>query len=260
MPRKVGITAIQIALAAKADGATDLGASQLSGVPLETIRTWRQRGLPRYAQRVREPERFCGACGGDRHRFGDLPARDYAYLLGIYLGDGHLLRAGNSWSLRIALDAAYPGIVRECVAAVAAFRGLPARTRTRPGEPNCIRVDSGWRSWACVLPHHGHGPKHERRIALTSWQHTILDTHSPAFLRGLIHSDGWRGLNRVHVKGRDYAYPRYQFSNRSDDIRKLFTDACDRLGIAWRPWTRFHISVAQRDSVARLDAFVGPKT
>jgi hypothetical protein len=25
---------------------------------------------------------------------------------------------------------------------------------------------------------------------------------------GLIHSDGWRGVNRVHVKGRDYEYPR----------------------------------------------------
>ena len=39
---------------------------------------------------------------------------------------------------------------------------------------------------------------------------------------GLIHSDGWaRGVNKVHVKGRDYEYPRYQFSNRSDDIRRF---------------------------------------
>jgi hypothetical protein len=61
------------------------------------------------------------------------------------------------------------------------------------------------------------------------------------------------------VKGRDYAYPRYQFSNRSDDIRRLFTYACDLLGIAWRPWSRYHISVAQRDAVRVLDRFVGPK-
>lgn len=91
------------------------------------------------------------------------------------------------------------------------------------------------------------------------WQRAILASQSGPFLRGLIHSDGWRGLNRIRVKGHDYAYPRYQFSNRSDDIRALFTDACDRLGIAWRPWTRFHISVARRDAVARLDECVGPQ-
>jgi hypothetical protein len=77
--------------------------------------------------------------------------------------------------------------------------------------------------------------------------------------RGAGHTDGWRGLNRVRVKGKDYAYPRYQFSNRSDDIRKLFTDACEKLGVQWRQWTRYHVSVARRDSVAILDWFVGPK-
>lgn len=80
-----------------------------------------------------------------------------------------------------------------------------------------------------------------------------------AFLRGLIHTDGWRGLNRVTVKGREYAYPRYQFSNRSDDIRRLFTDTCDQLGIAWRQWGRWHVSIARRSSVARMDEFVGLK-
>jgi hypothetical protein len=67
-------------------------------------------------------------------------------------------------------------------------------------------------------------------------------------------------VNRVHVKGKDYAYPRYQFSNRSDDIRRPFTNTCDKLGVEWRPWTRFHVSVAKRSSVALLDSFIGPKT
>jgi hypothetical protein len=63
----------------------------------------------------------------------------------------------------------------------------------------------------------------------------------------------------VKSKGKWYAYPRYQFSNRSDDIRKLFCDACDLLGVEWRQWTRWHISVARRDSVALLDEHVGWK-
>jgi hypothetical protein len=87
----------------------------------------------------------------------------------------------------------------------------------------------------------------------------MIEADPRPLLRGLIHSDGWRGMNRVCVKGKRYAYPRYQFSNRSDDIRRIFTDACDLLGVDWRPWTRWHISVAKRESVAMLDEFIGPK-
>jgi len=101
--------------------------------------------------------------------------------------------------------------------------------------------------------------RERRRIELADWQRRIIEAMPRPFLRGLIHTDGWRGLNRVQVKGRPYAYPRYQFSNRSDDIGKLFTDACDRLGVEWRQWTRYHVSIARRGSVAMLDSFIGLK-
>jgi hypothetical protein len=64
----------------------------------------------------------------------------------------------------------------------------------------------------------------------------------------------------VTVKGKSYSYPRYQFSNRSDDIKRIFGEACDRLGVEWRPWGRWNVSVAKRESVALLDEFVGPKS
>ena len=60
--------------------------------------------------------------------------------------------------------------------------------------------------------------------------------------------------------GKAYAYPRYQFSNRSAEIRQLFCAACDCLGIEWRQMNAFNISVARRRSVERLDEFVGPKS
>lgn len=120
-------------------------------------------------------------------------------------------------------------------------------------------LTSYWRAWLCLFPQHAPGRKHARRILLEPWQETLIERATPAFLRGLIHTDGWRGQNKVHVKGRGYSYPRYQFSNRSDDIRRLFTDACDRMGVDWRPWGRYHVSVARRDAVARLDTWIGPK-
>jgi hypothetical protein len=52
---------------------------------------------------------------------------------------------------------------------------------------------------------------------------------------------------------------RYEFSNRSEDIKRIFCGACDALGVEWRVMNRDAISVARRASVAKLDAFIGPK-
>src|SRR5215208_1119924 len=59
---------------------------------------------------------------------------------------------------------------------------------------------------------------------LWPWQTVIIERAPQAFLRGLIHSDGCRTVNRFKTRlpsGRiaEYAYPRYFFSNRSADIR-----------------------------------------
>lgn len=126
----------------------------------------------------------------------------------------------------------------------------------------CTEVYATWFHWPCLFPQHGPGRKHERPIVLEPWQAAIaLDRYPGRFLRGLIHSDGWRGTNRVRgANGRPYAYPRYQFSNASSDIRALFCAACDRLGVSWRQMNRMNISVARRDSVALLNEHVGPKS
>ena len=77
-------------------------------------------------------------------------------------------------------------------------------------------------------------------------------------LRGLIHSDGCRTINRVR-DGR-YAYPRYFFTNRSTDILKIFRQACDAAQIAHSSSKPDTISIARREAVAALDAFIGPKS
>jgi hypothetical protein len=105
--------------------------------------------------------------------------------------------------------------------------------------------------------------KHTRKIRLEPWQEEIVGEFTQDFVRGLIHSDGCRSMNRVRrpLKSGDrwYEYPRYTFVNESVDIRRLFTDALDRLGVAWKQSNRKTISVARREAVARLDEFVGPK-
>ena len=56
-----------------------------------------------------------------------------------------------------------------------------------------------------------------------------------------------------------YEYPRYFFSNLSPDIRSIFCDHCEQLGIRWTQSNPRNISVSHGDSVAILDTFVGPK-
>jgi hypothetical protein len=98
-----------------------------------------------------------------------------------------------------------------------------------------------------------------RRIILTPWQQRLVDPHPEHLIRGLIHSDGCRFINPVRRRGKLYTYPRYTFSNASDDIRKIFCDACDAVGVEWRRMNALNISVAKRASVAKLDEFIGPK-
>jgi hypothetical protein len=71
-------------------------------------------------------------------------------------------------------------------------------------------------------------------------------------------------VNRFNVQlpsGRagSYAYPRYFFSNLSPDIRRLFCEHCEMLGIRWTQSNPRNISVSHRRSVAILDEFIGPK-
>ncbi|HEY4915913.1 MAG TPA: hypothetical protein VIH92_03335 [Solirubrobacteraceae bacterium] len=111
----------------------------------------------------------------------------------------------------------------------------------------------------CLFPQHGRGAKHLRPIRLADWQAELVHEQPRKFIRGLIHSDGCRFLNRVRAGGKIYAYPRYNFTNASGDIRDLFTAACDLLGIEWRQMNARNISIARHESVSRLDGFVGPK-
>jgi hypothetical protein len=68
-------------------------------------------------------------------------------------------------------------------------------------------------------------------------------------------------MNRVVVNGKDYAYPRYFFTQVSKDIQALFCRSLDRLDIAYTFASRGKtVSVARAGSVARLDSFVGTKS
>jgi hypothetical protein len=186
--------------------------------------------------------------------------REHSYLLGMYLGDGCIVRWRKGlYRLIVAMDARYPGIISECAEAIVAVTVGARPYLQRLKNSTCIWIIKVSKQWPCLFPQHGPGRKHERPIVLSDWQETLVERHPELFLRGLIHSDGCRFINPVRHGKKLYTYPRCNFSNASADIRKLFGDTCDVLGIEWRVMNARNISVAKRASVARLDDFVGPK-
>jgi hypothetical protein len=202
----------------------------------------------------------CPRCPDSSEFLPGVTAHAYAYLLGLYLGDGMLSRHPRGvFRLRVFLDRAYPLIVGECEAAMSIV--IPAsKVAVYPHKHEKVdEVSSFSKHWPHLFPQHGPGVKHKRKIALEPWQERIVERHPGRLLRGLIHSDGCRVMNRIRHPKKAYAYPRYLFTNRSIDIQRIFCDACDRLGIAWRQDGPWNISVARREAVAAMDRHVGSK-
>ncbi len=185
----------------------------------------------------------------------------YAYALGLYLGDGYINLNKNerSYRLRIALDKKYPNIIERCTQALLAI--LPNNKVTLVSNVGHFDVTISNKHLVEIFPQHGKGTKHTREIKLEVWQQIIVDLYPLEFFRGLYHSDGSRYSNVV--KGKDY--PRYQFTNVSKDIIRLFSDTCDKLGFEWTAKTRlkplcYDIYISKRKDVDYLDQVIGAKS
>lgn len=186
-----------------------------------------------------------------------MPSVPYAYLLGMYLGDGTISRHPRGvYKIRIVCDSQYPRIVDECRQAIDAL--MPGqRAHVQQRRPSrCVEVSMYSKHWPCLFPQHGPGRKHNRPIRLEPWQQAVVRSQTRSFLRGLIHSDGCR----VVANDRGVMSVRYHFSNRSEDIKGLFCDALDRLDIPWTRPSYKDIAIYRKAATARLDEFIGPKS
>jgi hypothetical protein len=95
-----------------AAGANNCEIARHTGVPLTTVRNWRVQPP------VMDPCCLCPLCGN-----AVIPPEPYGYLLGLYLGDGHIVEVPRQvFRLSIYLDAIYPGIVEEASQAMAFVR------------------------------------------------------------------------------------------------------------------------------------------
>jgi hypothetical protein len=235
-------------------GLSDYEIARRTGVPRTTVMRWRQHPIrrrllpPPVARHWRPPD-----------------GRAYCYLLGLYLGDGHITSPrGKTPCLRLSLDERYEGIIKSGQEAIQRTAESVVVRRYPSGSGGAVIVHATHPVWPRAFPQHGPGRKHLRTIRLEPWQRRLTKRHPAQLLRGLIHSDGARTINRFSValpSGRvgKYGYVRYFFSNVSADIRAIFCDHCELLGIRWTQSNHRNISISHRESVAILESFVGPK-
>ncbi|MFF1509864.1 helix-turn-helix domain-containing protein [Streptomyces sp. NPDC058326] len=252
----------QRALTLLRSGAKNAAVARALNIPLGTISYWKHEDRAKRGECPGRRHRPCPRCDGR-----ELDEVAYAYLLGLYLGDGHISQPQQHRvpSLRITLDDNWPGVQQEAMASVRAV--FPDNAASRARKTGCHDVKVCSKHLACLFPQHGPGKKHERTMTLEQWQQEIVDAHPWPFIRGLIHSDGSRIVNwtekTIGGRRKRYEYPRYFFTNTSDDIVRLYTEMLERVGVAWRSRRRAtgaqDVSVARRDAVALMDLHVGPK-
>ena len=185
-----------------------------------------------------------------------MSSADYAELLGLYLGDGHITEMPRTQRLRIFLDSRHARVVAEA-------RGLLVRSfpenrvgvTDRGGTMSVVWTHH--RHLACLLPQHGPGKKHERAIVLESWQRSPRPTprrgpssaaaSAPMAARSSTGRAGTRILS-------------YEFRNRSPEASgTLFLEACELVG-RWAVGSNDdRVRICRRSSVALLLEHVGIK-
>jgi hypothetical protein len=237
------------ALELVAAGVNDCEVARQLGVARTTVRQWRWttgRGAP-----ARE---LCWRCWQPTRRV-ELTPGDYAELLGLYLGDGHISPMPRSQRLRLSLDAKYPRIIAEAEALLR--RVFPACQvgRVVADRGSTVVLWVYHRHLACLFPQHGPGKKHERPMELEAWQTGLVAEAPWSFLRGCIRSDGCSFVNRT---GR-YSYLSYEFRNWSDEILGIFATTCSGLGLQ-PPQYADRVRLCRRADVAELLTHVGVKS
>jgi hypothetical protein len=232
-----------------AAGHNDCEVARRLRIPRTTVRDWRR---PTYAGKPATT--ICPRCWRPSWRRINFSEPDYCELLGLYLGDGHIVRTGRSDRLRIYLDPRYTQIIADAAAllrrcfpehSVGIFRS--AKGTTKIVSLYCTHLQ-------CLFPQHAAGQKHLRKIRLEPWQSEILKREPWPFLRGCIRSDGCMFVNRTGP----YSYVSYDFSNHSPDILGLFTLACDLVGVEYRAYAQC-VRINRRASVALMQEHVGGK-
>lgn len=181
----------------------------------------------------------------------------YAYILGCYLGDGHISKLPRTYRLRIYNDVKYPEIIKDQISSLKKLFTTNKIMARKQLHANCVEVVTHNKNLARLFPQHGDGKKHSRDVTLTDWQWKIVNLEPECFIKGLIDSDGSHILHQQIIKGVIYKRYKYQFTNKSSDIISMYLKVMEMLGISAKPTTKkcgtVNVFTNKKDDVIKLD-------
>jgi len=155
----------------------------------------------------------------------EINRKSYAFILGVYLGDGCISKTHkpNVLRLRIALDVKYKKLNEEVISELKILFPNNKISYNVVGETNGCIISLYSTNLLTLFPQHDIGKKHERPIILEDWQREIIDEYNIEFFKGLIYTDG-----SFYYSGK---YERCNFTNKSIDIIKLCSESMSKLNI-----------------------------
>lgn len=229
-------------------------ASQLLNIPRSTIKDYYKRlnsGII-----INDEQKIVLKDLGENLTEADLfRAHQYCYVLGFYLGDGHISKIKRTYRIRIFQDKKFKNLIEEQSKALQDIFPENKVSLIKHAE-NCVVIQTYSNYIIELFPQHGPGKKHEREITLQEWQRKLIEQNPKPFIKGLIISDGCR------FKQTNCNSFYYQFTNMSLDIKNLFVWACGLIGINLikQNTNSKNIMVRNQDYVKILDEFIGEKS
>lgn len=143
------------------NGTRNADVARQFNIPLGTVSYWKHMDRAKRGECPGSHDPKCPRCDGR-----ELDEAAYSYLLGLYLGDGHVSHYSEHRvpNLMITCAESWPGLMDECEQAMRAV--FPDNSVCRVRRTGCRNVKVYSKHLHCLFPQHGPGKKHERLITL----------------------------------------------------------------------------------------------
>lgn len=233
--------------------------SKLTAIPRGTVRDIIKRYNGYVSQLAEEVDSKSTCWGFESLRSYQL--KSYSYLLGMYLGDGYIVKEPRTYKLRVFLDKKYPLVIEKVKSSMNDI--FPQNKVGMVYYSGHVEVNFYSKGIIRLFPQYGLGKKHERDVSLSEEQREIVKKYPWDFLNGLLHSDGSRDEN-YSSKYKKKTYARYLFTNKSQDICESFRFICNLLEIEFKEHSKRKddiriFSIAKKEFVKKIDKNGGKK-
>jgi hypothetical protein len=170
----------------------------------------------------------------------------YSYVLGLYLGDGYIIKTKRTYRLRIYNTVEYDNLNGYIINNLQKIFIKNKVNYVNFKSYLSIYVYSN--KLPILFPQYGSGKKQDRKIELLDWQKEIINYKY--LFAGLMHSDGSIYFDRK--------YKMCDFTNYSEDILNIYKLCLENLNLNYTT-SKHRIFIRNRPNMLWIDENIGDK-